>query len=274
MSVAYPPLPATDAVVVYIGTRQGQSGPMSLDAVLHGLASGQIPGDASLWYEGLASWTGVADHPELRARLGGQSAMPAPAAPVAAPVAGRSNDEMDRQFVGLITASWDYFNANLFASHIDDVFIGAVITSTLDTGYALIDLTSDGSNHYLRFQNMQDETRLLYQLRHLAHSPAEAKILGHIASVTVGYGERVKNLGRIWGAVKAEYKSGYIQSPEPGTVTIDADLESGYIYGQVNMYWNISDYVDHNYQADYPKLSGHIAVSVHALRKYLHGRIQ
>jgi hypothetical protein len=157
---------------------------------------------------------------------------------------------------------------------VDEVFIGAVITSTLDTGYALIDLTSDGSNHYLRFQNMQDHTRILYQLHHLAHSPAEAKILGHIASVTVGYGERVNNLGRIWGALKAEYKSGYIQSTEPGTVTIDADLESGYIYAQVDMYWNITDYVDDHYHTDYPKLTEHVAVSIHALRKYLHGRIQ
>lgn len=276
MSAAYPPLPPADAKAIYVGTQQGQNGPMTLDMLLFGITSGQIPRDASIWYEGLASWVRLAEHPELRARLdGGQPAPPPPApAPPLAPLGGgRTDDELDREFVGLIKGSWDYFNANLFANHVDEVFIGAVITGTLDTGYALIDLTSDGSNHFLRFQNMQDQTRILYQLRHLARSPAEARVLGHIASVTVGYGERVNNLGRIWGAVKAEYKSGYLQSAEPGTVTIDADLESGYIYAQVDMYWNISDYVDDHYQADFPKLGGHIAASVHALRKYLHGRI-
>ena len=99
-------------------------------------------------------------------------------------------------------------------------------------------------------------------------------MLGHVASVTIGYGERVSNLGRIWGAVKAEYKSGYLQSAEPGTVTIDDDLESGYIYAQIDLFWNITDYVDDHYQADYAKLGGHIGASIHALRKYLHGRIR
>ena len=39
------------------------------------------------------------------------------------------------------------------------------------------------------------------------------------------------------------------------------------------MYWNITDYVNDHYEADYPKLTEHIAVTVNALRKYLHGRM-
>lgn len=275
MSAAFPPLPPSDAAALYVGSPQGQSGPMSLDELVRQHASGQIPPDAAIWYDGMAGWVRFADHPELRDRLGGGAgAAPAPALAAPAALSARSDDELDRQFGELIQGSWDYFNANLFAHHVDEVFIGAVITSTLDGGYSLIDLTSDGTNHYLRFQQMEEHTRIIYQLHHLARSPAEAKILGHVASVTIGYGERVSNLGRIWGAVKAEYKSGYLQSAEPGTVTIDVDLESGYIYAQIDLYWNITDYVDDHYVTDHAKLGAHIGASIHALRKYLHGRIR
>ncbi len=275
MSMTFPPLPPPDAAALYVGTPQGQLGPLRLDDLVQQHASGQLPPDAAVWYDGLPQWVPFKEHPELRALLAGSlDEPPAPAAvgPVVQP--SRSDDELDRQFGELIKGSWDYFNANQFAHHVDEVFIGAVITSTLDGGFSLIDLTSDGTNHYLRFQQMEEHTRILYQLHHLARSPAEAKVLGHVASVTIGYGERVSNLGRIWGAVKAEYKSGYLQSAEPGTVTIDADLESGYIYAQIDLFWNITDYVDDHYQANYAKLGAHIGASIHALRKYLHGRIR
>ncbi len=271
MSTAFPPLPHAEATALYVGSAQGQLGPIRLSDLVAQYRAGQIPADSAIWYEGLPHWVPLFDHPELRGQLGFGGA-PAGGQQVAR-AAASTDDELDRQFGELIQGSWDYFNANLFAHQVDEAFVGAVITSTLDQGYSLIDLTSDGTNHYLRFQQMVEHKRMIYQLQHLARTPAEAKVLGHVASVTIGYGERVHNLGRIWGAVKAEYKSGYIQSAEPGTITIDADLESGYIYAQIDLYWNITDYIDDHYQTDYAKLSKHVGATIHALRKYLHGRI-
>jgi hypothetical protein len=277
----FPPLPPPNAQAIFVGTQQGPlPGQYTLDALVEQVRSGQIPGDAAIWYEGLPNWVRLTDHPELRDRLnappGGGAPAPAPQQQMVAPATNAprlSDDEMDRRFGQLIKSSWNFYYANEFARHVDEAFIGAVITSTLDNGYSLIDLNSDGSNHFLRFQQMQEGTRILYQLRHLAHSPTEAKVLGHISSVTVGYGERSSNVGRLWSALKSEFKSGYIQSAEPGTITIDADVESGYMYAQVDMFWNISDYVTDEYVTDFPKLTEHIAVSINALRKYLHGRM-
>ena len=279
----FPPLPPPNAQAIFVGTQQGQlPGQYSVDALVEQVRIGQIPGDAAIWYEGLPNWVRLTDHPELRQRLdalrGGAPPMPPQqAAPqammIATNVPSLPDDEMDRRFGQLIKTSWDYYNASQFARHVDEVFIGAMITGTLDNGYSLIDLNSDGSNHYLRFQQMQHGARLLYQLRHLAHSPADAKILGHIASVTIGYGERSGNVGRLLNTLQAEFKSGYIKSAEPGTITIDADMGSGYIYAQVEMIWNISDYITDHYEADYSKLVEHVSVSVNALRKYLHARM-
>jgi len=276
----FPPLPPPNAKAIFAGTQQGPlPNQFTVDALVGQIRSGQLPGDVVIWYEGLPNWVRLTDHPELRDRLNALrgGAPPSPSQqPMVVPATSAprlSDDEMDRRFGQLIKTSWDYYHANEFAHHVDEAFIGAVITSTLDNGYSLIDLNSDGSNHLLRFQQMQDGTRILYRLSHLAHSPAEAKVLGHISSVTIGYGERSSNVGRLWNALKAEFKSGYIQTAEPGTITIDADVESGYIFAQVDMLWNISEYVTNHYETDFPKLTEHIAVSINALRKYLHGRM-
>ncbi len=273
MSTPLATLPPPDAPAVYVMAPEGQLGPLPLDAILERVSRGELPPDAPVWFEGLPNWIRMGEHPQLRERLAanGRGALPPAAPPRAA--TRRSDDEQDRAFAGLIQQSWKHFERNLFAAHVDEVFIGAVITSTLDNGYALIDITSDGSNHYLRFEDLEDRSRIIYQLHHLAGDAASAKVLGHIASVVVGYGERVGNLTRALSATQAEYKSGYLQSTEPGTITIDADVATGYIYTQVDMYWNISDYVAEDYAIDYDLLTEHVGASIHALRKYLRGRI-
>ena len=169
-------------------------------------------------------------------------------------------------------ASWDYLADHQFAGHIDEVFLGAVITSTLDAGYALIDITSDGTHHYLRFEKLADKTRVIFRLTHLTAGLATAKVLGQRASVIVGYGEKIGSIGKVMKAVKAEYQSGYMRNPEPGTISVDGDVSSGYVYCQVDMYWNIDEYVSREYAIDYEKLTGHVSASINALRKYLRGR--
>jgi hypothetical protein len=193
--------------------------------------------------------------------------------PVQVAQAGESDDDFqDRVFGDLVRQSWAYLGDHRFASHVDEIFVGAVITSTLDTGYSLIDLTSDGTHHYLRFENLGDRTRIIVRLTHLTASLAVSKILGQRMSAIIGYGERVGNIGKIWSALKAEMKSSYIQDAEPGTITVDGDVASGYVYCQVDLYLDIDDYVSRDYTIDYDRLSTHIGAVTHALRRYLRGR--
>jgi hypothetical protein len=189
------------------------------------------------------------------------------------PVAGESDDDyQDRMFGQLVRQSWAYLGEHRFAAHIDEIFVGAVITATLDTGYSLIDLTSDGTHHYLRFENLSDRARIIVRLTHLTGSLAVSKVLGQRMSAVIGYGERVSNIGKIWSALQAEMKSSYIQDAEPGTITVDGDMASGYVYCQVDLYLDIDDYVSRDYSIDYPRLSTHVGSVTHALRKYLRGR--
>lgn len=258
--------PGVDDVVVLVHAEGGQIGPFSRRVLAAKIANSEVSTDAHFWYEGWTGWTKLADHRDLYEGLPS-----ADGAPARAP--GEADDDYyDRIFGQLVKASWDWYDDHAFASHVDEVFLGAVITSTLDTGYSLIDLTSDGTRHYLRFENLDDKSRVIFQLTHLTGSQTLAKILGHKASVVIGYGERLGNISKVMSAVKAEYKSGFMSNAEPGTITVDGDLASGYVYVQIDLTWTIDDYIDRTYNTDTAKLAAHIHGCTHALRKYLRGR--
>ena len=147
-----------------------------------------------------------------------------------------------------------------------------MITSTLDAGYNLIDLTSDGTHHYLRFENFEDGSRTIFRLKQLTGDQVYAKVLGQKANVVLGYGEKVGNISKVLSALKAELKSSFILNPEPGSIVVDGDLTSGYVYCQVDMFWSLDDIISRDYSIDYSKLADWIRASNHALRKYLRGR--
>jgi hypothetical protein len=256
-----PPLPPPDVDALHVHAAAGTVGPLSRRTIAARLAQGELQPSDSFWFDGMAGWEELSAHPALVQGL--DSGSPAPAT---------TDDQLDKVFGGLVKESWKYYNAHAFASQVDEVFLGAIITATLDTGYSLIDLTSDGTHHYTRFQNLQDNSRIICRLTHLTGDLVRSKVEGHRASVVFGYGERVNDFGRIWQALKAEMKSGYLQSAEPGTITVDGDVNAGYIYVQVDLYLCVDDYVKADYGVRYDVLREHLAATHNALRKYLRGR--
>ena len=262
-----PRMPGPDEAVLHVHGEGGQQGPLSRRQLDEAIRGGKVALADHVWMQGMTDWVALGTLPELLAGLDAPSASEAPAAP------GESEDDrLDRVVGSLVQKSWDYLEGHDFASHVDEVFLGAVITSTLDTGYSLIDVKSDGTHHFLRFQNMQDHSRIIVRVTHLTSSLSVAKVLGQRASVIIGYGEKVAAISKVMNAIQAEMKSGFIQNPDPGTITVDGDLGTGYVYCQVDMYWQIDDYVGRDYRIDYTKLTGHIGATTHALRKYLRGR--
>jgi hypothetical protein len=183
------------------------------------------------------------------------------------------SEEHDQIFVGLVKESWKHFNETLNNTRMDDLLVGAVITSMVEQGYALIDLNSDGMNHYLRFEWLQTKQRVIFQLRNLAEDLLTAKVLGRKANVTIGYGEVVQNTQAVWGALRAEVKSQYLDAGEPGVITCDADLTSGYIYVQVPLILDLDQYFGANWSVNNALLQKHIYATVQALAKYLRGRL-
>lgn len=266
-----PRLPGPDELCLHAHTSGGQIGPLSRRTLAAKVGSKEVAPTDHVWFEGLGDWVAVAAHPELIEALG------EPARTNDPPRAGESDDDyQERVFGALVKESWNYLAEHSFAESVDEMLVGAVITSTLDSGFSLIDLTSDGQHHHLRFENFGDKERprMIFRLTHLTPSLAIAKVLGQRASVILGYGERVANAGAVVKAMQAEWKSGFIQNAEPGTVTVDGDLTTGYVYCQVDMYWKLDDYIKPDFSVDYALLTTHVRAITHSLRKYLRGRFK
>lgn len=184
-----------------------------------------------------------------------------------------SAEELEKVFVSLVDFSWKKYNERQHNTHMDELLLGAVIASTVEQGYSLIDLNSDGVNHYLRFEHLPSKTRLIFQLTNQSEDLVTAKVLGRLARVVIGYGQMVQNPTAIWQALKSEFKSGFLDAAEPGVITCDADLASGYIYVQVPLIIDLDTYFPSSYEVNYPLLQQHIGATVHSLSKYLAGRL-
>ena len=123
---------------------------------------------------------------------------------------------------------------------------------------------------------MSDRSRLIFKLSNMSENLMTAKVLGHRARVTLGYGEYVKDFGRLWKALKMEVKSSFLVSnEEPGIITTDADISSSYIYVMTTIIMDLDKYIDQSgeYKANTDLLQLHINASTHSLRKYLRGRL-
>ena len=183
-----------------------------------------------------------------------------------------TDGDHDAVFAELVQESWDYHHHVENTLRVDDLLVGALITVTLDAGHVLIDLTSDGTNHFLRFEDLEDRSRVTMALTHLTRDVTMAKAVGQRASLVVGYGEPIKSFGRVMDAIRKETKSGYLGRAEPGIVSFDADTESQYVYAQVDLYLDVDVYVSDDLDVDYTLLASHVSATIHALRKFLRGR--
>ncbi len=207
---------------------------------------------------------------------------PAPGiAPPGAPAPGQPRhlmpadaEELEDVFADMVRSSWNFYKRVDFATRLDEVLLGSLIATTTGTGQVLIDLTSDGRNHYVRFEDPTDRSRTTMAISHLTPSAVEGEVLGHHASVVIGWGQRVADASSVVNALKQEWKSALVQTPEPGTVTVDGDVTSGYAYTQIDLIWALEELVSPDYTVDTEKLTRYVRAAVHSLRKYWYGRFE
>lgn len=180
------------------------------------------------------------------------------------------SEAWEGRFTELVATSWRRWNAWESARRADDLALGATITSFVTAGWQLIDLESDGTAHMVRFQSGTD--RLVFSIQALAEDPVRAQALGRLIRVEVGYGVRAARVAEVKEAVKAEFKSSMIANRnEPGVITIDGDISSGYVYATVPLILDLNDYFQGLQQTT--PIASDLYSAVHSLHKYLNGRL-
>jgi hypothetical protein len=299
--------PEPQDMVHWIDQQGRQLAPEPLSTLLARVQAGQVPATTMVWWEGASSWTPLNQVPgiDLPAPAGAPAASgastPAAAATSTAPLnlgsasaalmSGLTDQELDDQFIDLVGRSWEMYKETEYATSIDEAMLGGIITAMVDCGFVLIDLntanpwgvmatttTTDVGSvatsgyHQLRFEEPADRTRVTVAIQHLTDDPAVAKMIGHRAAAIIGYGQRVPNFSQVSQAVRQELTSGFIASPEPGTVTFDADMSSGYVYAQIDLLLELERYVDDKLDVDHEELRRHLASIVYTMKTFVNVR--
>lgn len=219
----------------------------------------------------------------------------APTSASAALMSGMTDQELDDEFIGLVGRSWEMYKETEFASSIDEATLGGVITALVDCGFVLIDLETAGAGyvstttttttdtgvdaattvsagHQLRFEEPETQARVTVALQHLTPDVASAKVVGHRATAVIGYGRRVKEFQKVGQAIRQEVQSSMIVSPEPGTMSFDTDLSSGYVYAQIDLLLELERYVSEDLSVDHDLLRRHLASVVYTMKTFVQTR--
>ena len=72
-------------------------------------------------------------------------------------------EQYEAVFVDLVKKSWKMHGEMDHATRVDDIFLGAVIASAVRLGRCLIDLESDGTSHFVRFEDMGNRARMTFR---------------------------------------------------------------------------------------------------------------
>jgi len=136
----------------------------------------------------------------------------------------------------------------------------------------LIDQISEGATQLVRFEDPDDASRVTMAIEQLSRPGEHIDIATHLASVAIGWGQRVADPAGTLSAIEAESNGPSPKSAKPGTVGVDADPASGYAYTTVELILPIEDFVAPDYAIDRPALNRTVSSSIHSLRKYWSGR--
>ncbi|MBW6471302.1 MAG: hypothetical protein K0A90_08810 [Methanosarcinaceae archaeon] len=143
-------------------------------------------------------------------------------------------------FEQLIKDSWKLAEEEHAATYIDEVFIGGLVSTMLESGHALFDISSTGDYHNMMFENLGNQDRVVIQIQHTSNALAEAKTLGHRMQFTCGYGMRAKKIGKLISSSWRESLSSLL-----GDIgSIMYDVQGNYLFASMPLYIKADDYVD------------------------------
>lgn len=299
-----------DTPVHWAGADGTQQGPEPAQAVVARIQSGELPPTTQLWWPEASGWTPADQVPELAALLGAPTSDGPGGEPSGAGGAtdalmdGLTDQQLDDEFIGLIDRSWEMYKQTELAVSIDETMLGGIIAALVDSGFVLIDLetagaaplvttttttsttataatdaappavggVAPGAGHHLRFEEPSSGARVTIDIEHLTPDVGSASVTGHRAIAEIGYGERVPNASQVTQALRQEVASAFVVSPEPGTVSFDADISSGYVYAQIDLILEPERYVSEKLEVDHDLLRRHIAAVVYTMRTFIRTR--
>jgi hypothetical protein len=174
---------------------------------------------------------------------------------------------MEKRFIELIKKGWNLKTEENKAEYIDEVFLGAIITSLTDNDFVLMDIASDGNLHYFQFEHLENWDRVRITAEVLPHSLTDVKVIGARMYVEFSYGVMVKGVPP---ELLGFSLKGYLSQKLSNIGSITFHYENYYLFVNCATYLLINDYINfETLEIDWKKLNEDIAAIINSLFEYI-----
>lgn len=175
--------------------------------------------------------------------------------------------DLDQRFAEMVRRSVEHQRRIDWATRIDELLLSASITSIVDDGFVVVDLTTIERQHHVVFDHNDDSRRVRLDLSPLSTLNAAGDPVGRHVRVAMTWGREVADADAAFAVVRSEVADGEVL---PGTVTCEADLVNSKAFTKVELIWAAEEFVSDDHSVDRDALDASIAAALHALEVRWH----
>ena len=149
-----------------------------------------------------------------------------------------------------------------WATRVDELLLSACITAIVDSGYLLLETTSNDSDHRVLFDHNDDSRQVRLELAPLSPLNAAGDHVGRHVRVGLAWGRAVADGDEASALVSAEATDGDVA---PGTFSCEVNMVADSASTKVGLIWAADEFVRDDHSVDRPSLDASIAAVLHAL---------
>ncbi len=166
------------------------------------------------------------------------------------------------RFAEMVRNSVEHQRRLDWATRVDELLLSACITAIVDSGYLLLESTSNDSDHRVLFDHNDDSRHVRLELSPLSPLNAAGDHIGRHLRVGLEWGRGVADRDVAFAVARSEAIDGDVA---PGTLTCEVNMLANSASTGVRLIWAADEFVRDDHSVDRASLDASIASVLHAL---------
>lgn len=175
--------------------------------------------------------------------------------------------DLDQRFADMVAASIERQRRLDWALRVDELLLSACITAVVDSGFVLLDLATNESDHRALFDHNDDSRHVRLDISPLSPLNVAGEPVGRHVRVSMAWGREVADADAAFRVVRSEASDG---EATPGTFTCEMNMVSSSASTCVDLIWTADEFVQEDQNVDRAALDASIAAILYALEQRWH----
>lgn len=171
---------------------------------------------------------------------------------------------LDERFAAMVQVSVAHQRRLDWALRVDELLMGACVSSIVDRGYVLLDLDGLEVGQRAVFDRNDDSRHARLSLEPLSPVNAAGDATERHVKVTMSWGRDVADADAAFATLRAEAND---DETPPGAFTSDVNMVSSSATTSVDLIWVADDFVTEDHTVDRSEIDASITAILHALER-------